>query len=222
MDVNTVPEVGPLTIETFAARARERLLVDPPAADLDGQIGHPSDFDLNPSHWVDLMPGIKFRAAAVLIPIVARAVPAVLLTQRTDTLNKHAGQIAFPGGTADPDDGTPLNTALREAREEIGLGPAGIEPIGYLDPYRSGTGFLITPVVALVEPGIELTLNEAEVQSAFEVPLAFLMDPANHRLEMCSAGGRDRLFYVMSYGDRYIWGITAGILRNLYERVVRP
>jgi 8-oxo-dGTP pyrophosphatase MutT (NUDIX family) len=222
MNTNTVPEIGPLTSAWFADRARARLHAAPPLADVNGPLSGPSDFDLSPGRWTDVTPALKFEAAAVLIPIVARSEPSVLLTQRTASLAKHAGQIAFPGGRADPDDGSPLATALREATEEIGLEPSGVDPLGYLDPYRSGTGFLITPVVALVQPDLTLTLNADEVHSAFEVPLSFVMDPDNHRLEMRDAGGRERLFYAISYADRYIWGITAGILRNLYEKVMRP
>jgi 8-oxo-dGTP pyrophosphatase MutT (NUDIX family) len=222
MKSSTRPDIEPITTANFAARARDRLYAEPPFADPNGQIAHPSDFDLNPGNWGDVVPGLTFRSAAVLVPIVARSEPAVLLTQRTHTLPKHAGQISFPGGTTEASDRAPIDTALRETHEEIGLDASVIQPLGYLDPYRSGTGFLITPVVALVEPDIALTLNAGEVDNVFEVPLAYLMDPANHRVEARDVGGRERLFYAITYGERYIWGITAGIVRNLYERVVRP
>ncbi len=219
---STVPERGPITAASFARLARQRLWEAPPLADPKAGISHPSDFDLSPSNWDDLMPGLKFRPAAVLVPIIARPEPTVLLTLRTTSMPNHAGQISFPGGTTDETDIEPLDTALREAREEIGLEPLQVEPLGYLDVYRSGTGFLITPVVALVAPDPSLVLNASEVESVFEVPLGFLMDPKNHSIEARLAGGRERLFYAMPHHDRYIWGITAGILRNLYERVVRP
>ncbi len=160
------------------------------------------------------------RAAAVLVGLIAhpRGV-SVLLTERAASLRVHAGQIAFPGGKIEPDDKTPAAAALREAEEEIGLAPRLVHPLGYLSPYITGTGFRVVPVVARIEPGFSLRLNAGEVADAFEAPFAFLMDAANHTLDSRAFGGRLRRFYAMPYGDRYIWGATAGILRKLYERL---
>ncbi len=160
------------------------------------------------------------RAAAVLVGLLAYPDEVrVLLTQRAASLRVHAGQIAFPGGKIEAADDGPVAAALREAQEEIGLPPAHVEPLGYLDPYVTGTGFRVTPVVARIEPHFALRLNRGEVVDAFEAPFAFLMDAANHSLHVRELDGRMRRFYAMSYGERYIWGITAGILRNLYERL---
>jgi 8-oxo-dGTP pyrophosphatase MutT (NUDIX family) len=177
----------------------------------------PSDFDLNP----DVTPpgSDTLKPAVVLVPVIARDVLTVLLTERTQHLSAHAGQIAFPGGRPEAGDRDPFATALRETEEEIGLDPALVEPLGYVEPYRTGTGFLITPVVALVAPYPALELNQDEVADAFEVPFAFLMDAANHRIEQKFWRGGDRRFYAMPYEDRYIWGATAGILRALYRRL---
>ena len=159
------------------------------------------------------------RPAAVLAPIVARPEGlTVLLTLRAAHLRSHSGQIAFPGGSVDPGE-TPGETALREAQEEIGLAPSFVEPLGWLDPRLAGAGYCIAPLVALIDPGFALTLSPEEVADAFETPFAFLMDPANHRLEELTWRGRPRKFYAMPYGERYIWGATAGILRNLYEKL---
>jgi 8-oxo-dGTP pyrophosphatase MutT (NUDIX family) len=134
-------------------------------------------------------------------------------------LPSHAGQIAFPGGKVETYDAGPLAAALREAREEIALDGAFIEPLGYLSPYRTGTGFIITPSVALVRPGFKLTADPAEVADIFEVPFAFLMDEANHQIHSRVWSGTERRFYAMPYGERYIWGATAGIIRTLYRRL---
>ena len=136
------------------------------------------------------------------------------------TCSSHAGQIAFPGGKIDPGDASPLAAAaLREAQEEIGLEPRFIEPIGYLDLYLTFSGFRILPLVARVDPDYRLTINPAEVADAFEVPLAFLMEPDNHQRHSRDWKGIERHYYAMPFGERYIWGVTAGILRNLYERI---
>jgi 8-oxo-dGTP pyrophosphatase MutT (NUDIX family) len=156
----------------------------------------------------------------VLIPVVARLPEAsVLLTQRTPHLSAHAGQIAFPGGKVDSGDPTPAAAALREAEEEIGLLPAMVEPIGYLGPYLTRTGYRIVPVVGRVDPGHSLTINPNEVVDTFEVPLSFLMTPDNHRRGSRTVMGTPRYFYEMPFNERYIWGITAGIIRGLYERI---
>jgi 8-oxo-dGTP pyrophosphatase MutT (NUDIX family) len=143
----------------------------------------------------------------------------VLLTQRTPDLSSHSGQIAFPGGKIDPEDESPLAAALREAEEEIGLDRSLIDPIGYLDLYLTFSGFRILPLLARVEPDYRLTLNPGEVADAFEVPLEFLMHPDNHQRHSREWRGIERHYYAMPFGDRYIWGVTAGILRNLYERI---
>jgi 8-oxo-dGTP pyrophosphatase MutT (NUDIX family) len=159
------------------------------------------------------------RPAAVLIPVVDHKEPTVLLTQRSPNLSEHAGQIAFPGGKIDATDVSPRDAALREAWEEVGLDRSFIDPIGYLDVYGTGFGFRILPTVARVKPGFKLTINHSEVVDAFEVPLAFLMDPANHQIHSKDFRGIERSYYAMPFAERYIWGATAGILRVLYERI---
>jgi 8-oxo-dGTP pyrophosphatase MutT (NUDIX family) len=146
----------------------------------------------------------------------------VLLTQRSAHLNDHAGQISFPGGKIDATDASPLDAALREADEEIGLTQEFIDPIGYLDLYATGFGFRILPTLARIKPGFELRINETEVDDAFEVPLWFLMNPANHQLHAKDFRGMERHYYAMPFAERYIWGATAGILRVLYERIYLP
>jgi 8-oxo-dGTP pyrophosphatase MutT (NUDIX family) len=217
MDI-ALPSGDTVPAPDFFARARARLTLDVPAAlhDHAAQAVR-GDLDLDPAAWERA--GVKAtRPAAVLIPVVDRAEPAVLLTLRTELPN-HPGQIAFPGGKIDPGDMTPASAALREAEEEIGLSPTLIEPIGYLDLYLTFSGFRILPTLARVSPEYALTLCEAEVADAFEVPLAFLMDEANHALHTRDWKGIERKYYAMPYGERYIWGVTAGILRNLYERI---
>lgn len=176
-----------------------------------------SDFDLNPGQH----PGERdWSAAAVLVPLVEHeAGMTVLLTRRADALRKHSGQIAFPGGRCDPGE-TPWATALRETEEEIGLDRAHVTLAGLSSPYRTGTGYQITPVVGFVTPGFELVANPAEVADIFETPFLFLMNPDNHERRFLElADGLRRQFYAMSYEDRVIWGATAGMLRVLYERL---
>jgi 8-oxo-dGTP pyrophosphatase MutT (NUDIX family) len=159
------------------------------------------------------------RPAAVLLPIVDRPGGlTVLLTLRALDLRAHSGQVAFPGGKIDAGE-TPGEAALREAQEEIGLEARFVETLGWLDPYFTGTGFRVAPLVALVDPSFELTVNKLEVDEVFETPFAFLMDPANHLLEDREWLGRRRKYYAMPHEGRYIWGATAGILRNLYEKL---
>jgi 8-oxo-dGTP pyrophosphatase MutT (NUDIX family) len=159
------------------------------------------------------------RPAAVLLPVVDRPGGlTVLLTLRASDLRAHSGQVAFPGGKIDAGE-TPCEAAFREAQEEIGLEKRFVEPLGWLDPYFTGTGFRVAPLVALVEPSFELTVNKLEVDEVFETPFAFLMDAANHRLEEREWQGRRRRYYAMPHDGRYIWGATAGILRNLYEKL---
>lgn len=211
----------PFSEASFRDTARRKLHAEPPVSARPANAAGPSDFDLNPEMLAESTMDPAARAAAVLIPVVKRPELSLLLTQRTDHLPAHAGQIAFPGGKTDENDASPLATALREAYEEIGLDPALVEPLGFLDSYRTGTGYRITPVVALVDPGFALTLNRDEVVDAFEVPLPFLMDARNHQVHVRQLGGRERRFYAMPYGDRFIWGATAGILRNMHERLFR-
>ena len=159
--------------------------------------------------------------ASVLVPIVMRAQPTVLLTERTTHLSTHSGQVAFPGGKRDESDADAVHTALREAQEEIGLEPDRVEVIGQLPTYTTGTMFIITPVIALVEPDHALALNAYEVADAFEVPLAFLMNPAHHRRHHFEWSGSRREWLSMPYMDgtseRFIWGATAAMLRNFYR-----
>lgn len=194
-----------------------------PEADLSAlNGGRPAtgDFDLNPfmQDWTE--PNQKFKRAAVLVPIVEHAdAYTVLLTQRTDHLKHHAGQVSFPGGRVEAHDTDAVDTALRETEEEIGLGRDRVEIAGYLDAYETGTGFHITPVVGFVRPGFSLELDEFEVAEAFEVPLEFLFNPANHQRHSRMYKGEERRYFAMPYKDFYIWGATAGMLMNLYRRV---
>lgn len=161
-----------------------------------------------------------FKTASVLIPLVMReAGMSLLLTHRTEHLNNHAGQISFPGGRFEVSDGSSIETALREAQEEIGLDRQHIDVIGTLPLYRTATGYLVTPVIALIQPPFRLTPDPFEVASIFEVPLRFLMDSKNHQrrsLELPNGAGT-RTFYAMPYQEHFIWGATAGMLRNLFH-----
>jgi 8-oxo-dGTP pyrophosphatase MutT (NUDIX family) len=211
---------GTAAADAFFDRARKKLQLDVPPAltDPTAQGIRRGDLDLDPALWARA--GVSAtKPAAVLVPVVDRDRPTVLLTQRTAELASHAGQIAFPGGRIDPHDESPVAAALREAKEEVGLLPMLVEPIGYLDLYLTFSGFRILPTVARVKPDFTLTLNPSEVTEAFEVPLDFLMAPANHQRKTRDWKGIARDYYAMPFGERYIWGITAGILRNLYERV---
>ncbi len=143
----------------------------------------------------------------------------MLLTQRSPHLADHAGQIAFPGGKIDATDASPRDAALREAEEEVGLDRSFVDPLGYLGVYGTSFGFRILPTVARVRPGFSLNINRSEVDDAFEVPLAFLMNPTNHQLHAKEFRGVERTYYAMPFAERYIWGATAGILRVLYERI---
>ena len=206
----------------FFARARARLRFEIPPGLTDASIVPPSG-DQGTDRMLEIIAREQpIRPAAVLIAVVDHPQPTVLLTQRAAHLHDHAGQISFPGGKIDPTDASPLDAALREAWEEIGLAREFIEPIGYLDLYGTGFGFRILPTVARVRPGFSLRISEDEVDDAFEVPLAFLMNAANHQVHSKEFRGIMRSYYAMPFADRYIWGATAGMLRVLYERICRP
>ncbi|GAB4211187.1 MAG: CoA pyrophosphatase [Rhodoferax sp.] len=203
------PAVDPVALQPDALR--RRFLSPPPwKPELTGE---PRFMDRAPMN------------AAVLIPIVTRTEPTVLLTQRAAHLATHSGQIAFPGGKCDPTDHDAAATALREAREEVGLDPSRVEVLGALPTYVTGSVFHVTPVVALIPPDVGLRANPHEVADVFEVPLAFLMTPAHHRHHCVNWDGVDRHWLSMPYPAapspatpqvRFIWGATAAMLRNLY------
>jgi 8-oxo-dGTP pyrophosphatase MutT (NUDIX family) len=210
-----------LSAEEFFSRARARLTLDTPPGLTDASVTPArGDHDADPvmKKIAEVRP---IRPAAVLVPIVDYPEPAVLLTQRAQHLPDHPGQVSFPGGKIDPSDENPLASALREAEEEIGLARAHVNPIGYLDLYMTTLGYRIVPVIARVTPGFALTLNTAEVDNVFEVPLSFLMDQANVQRHARDWQGMTRHYYAITFGERYIWGVTAGILRNLYDRIYR-
>lgn len=186
-------------------RLRASLLAEPAS----GQFVQEDGFDDRP-----------LTPAAVLFPIVQRAAgQTVLLTQRTAHLRDHAGQISFPGGRVEATDQSPIHTALRETEEEIGLSREHIDVLGFLPEYRTGTGFCVTPVVGLVRPPFELALDPFEVAEAFEVPLDFLLDPLNHQRHSLHHRGALRHYFAMPYGEYFIWGATAGMIRSLSERL---
>lgn len=178
------------------------------------------DHELNPD-LTDALEEVAKREAAVLIPVIddGAADARLILTMRAQALRNHSGQIAFPGGAIDPEDASPEAAAIREAYEEIDLDPAFVEPVGRLPIYLTMTGFRIVPVLALVKPGFSVKANPVEVDDVFEAPLSFLMTPTNHVRESRMWQGRERHYYTMPYDNRFIWGVTAGILRTLYERL---
>ncbi|MDR0576106.1 MAG: CoA pyrophosphatase [Candidatus Accumulibacter sp.] len=162
-------------------------------------------------------------AAAVLFPIVLREnAPTVLLTQRTEHLRDHPGQISFPGGRVEADDASPVATALREAREEVGLDPRRVEIAGFLPEYRTATGYRIIPVVGFLTPPLALRSDPSEVAEIFEAPLSFLLDPANRRRHTREYQGRTRRFFAVPYGRHFIWGATAGIIVSLARAMEKP
>jgi 8-oxo-dGTP pyrophosphatase MutT (NUDIX family) len=178
------------------------------------------DFDLNPLMRDEHASDRVLRPAAVLIPIIERrAGLSVLFTRRADHLARHAGQVSFPGGRVGDEDDDAVAAALRETEEEVGLARAFVDVRGELERYETGTGFAIQPFVAFVREGFELKIDSSEVAEAFEVPFAFLMDPSNHTQQTSHRQGRERRYYAMTYDGHYIWGATAGILVNLYERL---
>ncbi|MFC4352431.1 CoA pyrophosphatase [Fodinicurvata halophila] len=175
------------------------------------------DHELNPElDFYD--PSLELRAASVLVPLVERPTGlTILLTQRADHLTSHAGQISFPGGRLEMRDNGPLACALRETEEEIGLPRSQMRPLGQMETYITRTGFEITPFVGALEPPLELNPDPAEVVEIFEVPLSFILNERNCRMECRELQGRNQYFYVYPYGERYIWGATAGMLRNFCE-----
>jgi 8-oxo-dGTP pyrophosphatase MutT (NUDIX family) len=172
------------------------------------------DHDLNP----EMQPDNNLREAAVLVPLVDRPDGmTMMLTRRTEHLVDHPGQISFPGGRVEPGDASVEAAALREAEEEVGLDPSLVRIVGRLDQYITRTSFSVVPVVGIVEPNYTSNPDTFEVAEVFEVPLAFLLDPANHQRHHREFRGMRREFYAMPYGDYYIWGATAGMIKNLYD-----
>jgi 8-oxo-dGTP pyrophosphatase MutT (NUDIX family) len=215
-------ETATINSAEFFARARARLNFDVPPGLLDPNI-IPESGDRGTERMLEIIARERpIRPAAVLIAVVDHPEPTVLLTQRSAHLNDHAGQISFPGGKIDATDASPRDTALREAWEEIGLERSFVDPIGYLDLYGTSFGFRILPTVAKVRPGFKLRISRSEVDEAFEVPLAFLMNPENHQIHTREFRGMERAYYAMPYAERYIWGATAGMLRVLHERIYLP
>lgn len=205
-------------IDAWKARIRDRLSAEP-MADRAPQIG---DRDLNPD-WQDEVARAgrpKLRDAAVLVPLIERDGGLhVLLTRRSEALPSHAGQVSFPGGRVQDEDGGFAETALRETEEEVGLARSFVTIAGFFEPYETGTGFAIQPVVGFVRPGFDLKPDPGEVAEAFDVPFDFLMDSANHQLHHAVWQGRKRSYYAMPYGRHYIWGATAGMLVALRRRL---
>ena len=219
----------PYSVEGFAERAKTRgmpldragwMMAQPMSYGIDaGRAVDANGKIIEGRRLEDLVAPDDWRMSAVLIPVIAREPEvSVLLTLRPAHLNLHAGQIAFPGGKIEADEG-PVAAALREAEEEVGLSPALVTPLGLLDLHKTGTGFRIVPVLSLVEPGFIPSPDPAEVAEVFEVPLSFLMAERNHLQHYLDWKGRRILFHAMSYEDRFIWGATAAILRNLFERL---
>jgi len=209
--------IGHRIVSGGVALLRSRLLHEPPLLPLRPQRG---DYDLDPQNRPkerrDLTP------AAVLLPLILREEPHVLLTQRTDHLTRHAGQVAFPGGRAEPHDISLVETALRETQEETGIEPAFVTVAGFLDAYETGTGYAILPVVGILSDGFALMPQQDEVAAIFEVPLSFLLDPANRVKQSREFQGRMRTFFSFTYDGHYIWGATAAMLINFGERITAP
>lgn len=193
---------------------RERLLDEPPSLPLAPSRG---DYDLNPQIRPERPK--ELAPAAVLIPILVRSQPTVLFTRRTPHLSRHAGQVSFPGGRVHADDLSLVETALRETKEETGITAGFVTVAGFLDPYETGTGYAILPVVGVLSEGFELLPDPNEVAEIFEVPLDFLLDPANRERRSTEWMGRQRDFYAFTYGAHYIWGATAGIVVNFADRL---
>lgn len=200
----------PFSADEFRIRARREIAED------DEPYG---DHRLNPG-LSDMILRDGLRDAAILIAAVDRGADStLLLTKRNERLRAHSGQIAFPGGGIDPTDASAEAAALRETQEEVGLDPAAVEVVGRMPDYITGSGYRVAPVLGVVRPPLRLAVNPDEVEAVFEVPLRFLMDPANHARESRVWEAHERFFYVMPWEDRRIWGITAGIIHTLYERL---
>ena len=225
--------LNPFSPEGFAARARARGL---PLEKAGWMASQPASYGIDAGRRLDengnanenlrledLVSREAWKMAAVLVPVVAREPEAtVLLTLRNAHLSAHSGQIAFPGGKIEPGDATPIEAALREAEEEIGLPRKSVTPLSLLDRHNTGTGFRIIPVLALVDPFFTPAPDPNEVADVFEVPLSFLMEEENHMRHLREWNDRRILFYAMEYEQRFIWGATAAMLRNLYERLYAP
>jgi len=211
-----------LSAGEFFDRVKARLTLDVPAGLTDPKVT-PARGDHDADPVMQKISEVRpIRPAAVLVPIVDHPdEPTVLLTQRAQHLPQHPGQVSFPGGKIDQTDKSPLDSALREAEEEIGLDRALVQPLGYLDLYMTTLGYRIVPTVARLEPGFSLTLNTGEVDAVFEVPLSFLMNLDNVERHSRDWQGMTRHYYAITFGERYIWGVTAGILRNMYDRIYR-
>jgi 8-oxo-dGTP pyrophosphatase MutT (NUDIX family) len=207
-----------LSAPEFVSRAAARLSLDAPQGLTDPDFVPRHDDD-DPAVIAAIAAMRPIRTSAVLVPIVARRDLTVLFTQRTSHLRDHAGQIAFPGGKIDDVDVSPAAAALREAEEEIALHRRFVEPLGYLDVWIVPSGYRVVPTLALVREGFSLSFSRNEVVDAFEVPLAFLMEPQNHRRERAEWNGLPTSVYAIAFGEHKIWGVTAGILRNLWERI---
>jgi 8-oxo-dGTP pyrophosphatase MutT (NUDIX family) len=183
---------------------------------------------LHPARAIDIederyleSPARDYRAAAVLIPITDRPDPGVILTQRPSWLRSHAGQVAFPGGKIDESDADPVDAALREAEEELALQRQHVSVLGTADIYHSGSGYRIAPIVGVIPPDLPLVANPDEVEDWFEVPLDFLLNPANLEKKEAIWQGQNRQYYDMDWQGRRIWGVTAGIIANLARRINR-
>ncbi len=225
--------LSPYSAVGFAERARLRGVELSKASWMAGQpisygidAGRRLDESGNPNENLrleHLVPANAWKTAAVLVPVMAREPEAtVLFTLRTSHLAAHSGQVSFPGGKIEECDLTPVETAIREAEEEVGIPPALVTPISLLDLHNTGTGFRIIPVLSLVDPGFEPIPHPGEVAEVFEVPLSFLMAEKNHRRHLREWNSSKILFYAMEFEQHFIWGATAAILRNLYERLYAP